>query len=125
LRRHPRFSLKCPATIGFAVGNTRASQRGTLIELSMHGFQARTLRPMAAGTRCDVEVALGDGVLSRVEAVLVRNVVSASGHFHGFRVDAPDAAWRACVETLHRCQTHGELPVALAAHERVPALQPA
>jgi len=129
LRRHPRFSMKCPATLGFAVGNTRASQRATVIELSMHGFQARTVRPVAAGTRCRVDVELGDGVVSHVDAVLVRNVASASGHFHGFRVEAPDDAWRRCVLALQGSQTHAELPLGdnfkATGHDTLPALEPA
>jgi PilZ domain/Acetyltransferase (GNAT) family len=123
LRRHPRFSMKCPATVSHAVGDTRASQRATLIEMSMHGFQARTIRPLQVGTRCTVEVELADGTHSRVDAVLVRNVASGAGHFHGFRVDAPDEAWRRCVLTLLGSQTHADLPVAAPAEARVaPAL---
>jgi hypothetical protein len=57
-------------------------------------------------------VTLGEGLRSLVEAVLVRNVASGSGHFHGFRVDAPDAAWRQCVLALQRSQTHADLPAA-------------
>jgi hypothetical protein len=115
LRRHPRFSMQCPATLRFAVGSSVASHSATVIELSMHGFQARTLRPLAVGTHCHVEVALGDGVVSEVDAVLVRNVVSSGGHFHGFRVDLPDAAWRQCVRALQGSQTHADLPAADAA----------
>jgi Acetyltransferase (GNAT) domain len=124
LRRHPRFSMKCPATLGFDVGNSRASQRATVIELSLHGFQARTVRPLAVGTHCRVEVTLGEGLRSLVEAVLVRNVASGSGHFHGFRVDAPDAAWRQCVLALQRSQTHADLPAADTPVQVVHGLQP-
>ncbi len=109
LRRHPRFSLKCPASLSHEVGSTRARQRATVIELSMHGFQARTIRPLAVGTRCSIEVELGEGQRSSIEAVLVRNVASASGHFHGFRVEAPDDAWRRCVQVLQTSDTHVEL----------------
>ncbi len=115
LRRHPRFSLRCPATISHEVGHTRAKQRGTLIELSMHGFQARTIRPLQVGTRCQVEVQLAEGLFSVVDAVLVRNVASGSGHFHGFHVDAPDAAWRRCVQALQGSQTHADLASAAPA----------
>jgi hypothetical protein len=109
LRAHPRFSLKCPASVSHEVGNTVARQRATVIEVSMQGFQARTIRPLAVGTRCRVEVDLGAGQRSCVEAVLVRNVPTASGHFHGFRVDAPDDAWRRCVQALQASDTHLEL----------------
>jgi GNAT superfamily N-acetyltransferase len=119
LRRHPRFSLKCPATISFAVGSTQASQRATLVELSAQGFQARTLRPLQVGTVCDVEVTLGEGLVSRVRAVLVRNVASSAGHFHGFRVDTPDDAWQCCVAALENSQTHAELTDTLPASSRL------
>jgi hypothetical protein len=36
-------------------------------------------------------------------------VASASGHFHGFRVEAPDDAWRRCVQALQASDTHLEL----------------
>jgi hypothetical protein len=103
------------------VGNSVAKHGATVIELSMHGFQARTLRPLAVGTHCHVEVSLGDGVVSEVDAVLVRNVASGSGHFHGFRVDMPDAAWRQCVQALQGSQTHADLP---AADASLPVTQP-
>jgi hypothetical protein len=109
LRLHPRFSLKCPASVSHEVGNVVARQRATVIELSMHGFQARTIRPLAVGTRCTVEVELGENQRSCVEAVVVRNVPSGSGHFHGFRVETADAAWRRCVHTLQESDTHLEL----------------
>jgi hypothetical protein len=102
-----------------------------VIEISLHGFQARTIRPLAVGTRCAVRVALGDGVVSQVEAVLVRQVPSASGHFHGFRVEAPDAAWRRCVAALAGSETHADLSrqtaaaVTAVASEARPDLLPA
>jgi GNAT superfamily N-acetyltransferase len=109
LRQHPRFSMKCPATLEHAVGRTTASHHATLVEISLHGFQARMIRPLAIGTRFAVRVVLGDGLVSQVEAELVRHVPSTSGHFHGFRVEAPDAAWRRCVAALSGSQTHAEL----------------
>jgi hypothetical protein len=124
LRRHPRFSTKCPATLRFAVGSSVATHSATVIELSMHGFQARTLRPLTVGTHCHVEVALGDGVVSEIDAVLVRNVASGSGNFHGFRVDMPDAAWRQCVQALQGSQTHADLPAADAAGPVLQGLPP-
>ena len=109
LRQHHRFSMKCPATLEHRVGNVGATQHATLIELSLHGFQARTIRPLAIGTRCTVRVALGEGQHSHVEALLMRHVPSASGHFNGFRVDCPDAVWRHCVSALAGSDTHADL----------------
>jgi len=100
LRREPRFSVNCAANLSHAVGRTRNQQRATLIDLSMNGFQARSIRPLAVDTRCIVEVTLADGQQSRIDAVLVRNSPSAIGHFHGFRIEASDEAWRRHVQAL-------------------------
>ena len=119
LRQHPRFSMNCPATLSHDVGAIAHAQRATVIDISQHGCMARTLRPLPVGTRCRLEVTLGEGWVSRVEVVVVRNAASVSGHFHGFFVETPDAAWRRCVAALEASQTHDELARRMAAEAPV------
>jgi hypothetical protein len=119
LRRYPRFSLKCPATLT-ALGDDTRALRCTIIELSAHGFQARTLRPLQPDQQVAVVAELGDGVRSRVQARVVRQVASDSGQFFGFRVDEPDAAWRRCVAWLE----NAALPPVLTGSAAVVPEQP-
>ncbi|MBK1612232.1 hypothetical protein CKO44_01980 [Rubrivivax gelatinosus] len=105
LRRHPRYSLKCPAVL------TLADQPRPLevVELSQHGFQAHGPNDLQPGARGWLKVMLGEGVESTVIAEVVRRVPTAAGHYHGFRVEAPDAAWLRCVRLLETGSTHADL----------------
>jgi GNAT superfamily N-acetyltransferase len=106
LRRHPRYTTKCPATLQ-PLGITSGALRATLVEISAEGFQARVHRPLAVGTRCSITTELGPGVRSQVAAMVVREVSSDSGQTFGFHVAQPDAAWQRCVNWLER---NGLLP---------------
>ena len=98
LRRHPRYTFTCPASLDEPNAATRAE--ATIVEISQAGFLARLLKPLEPGTRCTVLAELGAGVVSRFEAELVRDVPSSSGTLFGFHVDHPDAAWDRCVAWL-------------------------
>jgi GNAT superfamily N-acetyltransferase len=106
LRRHPRYSTKCPATLQ-PLGVASSTLRATLVEISAEGFQARVHRPLRVGTRCAITTELGPGVRSQVSALVVREVTSDSGQTFGFHVAEPDAAWQRCVNWLER---NGPLP---------------
>jgi hypothetical protein len=101
LRSEPRHTMKCPATLT-PIGSQAHALRATLVEVSGHGFQARTLRPMNIGARVAVRAELAPGVTSHVLAEVVRHASSDAGQFYGLRVDEPDAAWQRCVAWLER-----------------------
>ena len=99
LRRHPRHSMKCPATLESL--DTRAGSRPVVVvEISAQGFLASAPMPLEVGTRCQVVAELANGVPSHVQAQVVRNASSDAGHFYGFHVERPDAAWQRCVAWL-------------------------
>lgn len=101
LRREPRYTMKCPATLT-PLGSKANPLRATLVEISGHGFLARTLRPLAVGDRLAVQAELAPGAISRVQAEVMRCATSDTGQFYGFRVSDPDASWRRCVAWLER-----------------------
>lgn len=100
LRRHPRYTFTCPALLDEAPAG--ATAEATIVEISQAGFLARLVKPVSRGTRCTVRAELGAGVVSHVEAELVRDVSTSSGTLFGFHVKQSDAAWIRCVEWLDR-----------------------
>ncbi len=98
LRRHPRYTFTCPATLDDTDNAVEA--RATIVEISQSGFLARLLHPLRPGSHCIVLAELGAGVLSRFEAELVRSVQTTSGLLFGFRVERPDGEWQRCVAWL-------------------------
>lgn len=105
LRRHPRYSLKCPAVLTLE----DRPQALEVVELSQQGFQAHGANDLPLGARGWAKVQLGEGVESTVLTEVVRRVPTATGHYHGFRVEAPDPAWLHCVRLLETGTTHADL----------------
>ncbi|MDE2565299.1 MAG: GNAT family N-acetyltransferase [Burkholderiales bacterium] len=99
LRRHPRYTLKCPAELQ-PDGPAQAQQAITIVEISAQGFQARAAEPLRVGQRCTVAAELAQGIRARVQAEIVRRIGGDSGELFGFRVDRPDPAWLRCVAWL-------------------------
>ncbi|MBC7939831.1 MAG: PilZ domain-containing protein, partial [Chitinophagaceae bacterium] len=99
LRRHPRYSFKCPATFSLAVSASRVFQ-GAIVEVSATGFQAHSSHPLAQGARVKVEVELGQGVVSTVVGTMARRVSGESEQLYGFAIEQSDAEWQRCVEWL-------------------------
>jgi GNAT superfamily N-acetyltransferase len=106
VRRHQRYSIRCPATIEFAGAPPAALQ---VIELSRHGFQAETTARLPLHRAGLAKVSLGQTELSTVAATAVRRHASSGSLFYGFHVEQPDAAWLACVAALQQGQTHRDL----------------
>lgn len=111
VRRHQRYSIRCPARLEFSGAGAPTGVALQVIELSLHGFQAETRAkiPLQVGGRATVE--LGRDELAFVPATAVRRHESGGTVFYGFQVDDPDPAWRACVDALQRGQTHRDLTV--------------
>ena len=98
LRRHPRYTFTCPARLDDTEMATNAE--AVIVEISQAGFLARLGTPLEDGTQCTVSAELGDGVVSRFDALLVRHETTSSGTLFGFSVASPDAAWERCVAWL-------------------------
>jgi len=120
LRRHQRYSIRCPARLWVSSYGTRLSYPMQVIELSLHGFQAECAMPLPEGTVGQAEVELGEHEASKVTATAVRRAESDGVVYYGFFVPEPDDIWRRCVQALQQGRTHADL--ALAPPER--ELQP-
>jgi GNAT superfamily N-acetyltransferase len=109
VRRHQRYSIKCPAQIAFDGHSTNGGTALQVIELSLHGFQAEAAAELPLRVPGQATVELGADEHSVVRATAVRRHEAGGSVFYGFYVAAPDATWRACVEALQRGQTHRDL----------------
>lgn len=106
VRRHQRHSIKCPGWLCIG-GAGRPRRPLNLVEISHGGCRvelgAQDLPLHAEG---ELTVALGERVMSRVPARVVRH---AGGGAWGLAVPAPDAAWQACVQALESGATYRDL----------------
>ena len=109
LRRHQRFSIRCPARLEVASYGERLSFPLQVIELSLHGFKAECGVPLPEGTRGRVEIDLGEHEAASVEATAVRRQEAGGVVCYGFLVPDPDLAWRRCVAALNAGRTHADL----------------
>ena len=109
LRRHQRFSIRCPARLEVASYGERLAFPLQVIELSLHGFKAECAVPLPEGTQGRVEVDLGEHEAASVEATAVRRQEAGGVVCYGFLVPEPDQAWRRCVAALNAGRTHADL----------------
>lgn len=100
LRRHRRYSLKCPATLHPAAGGPVTDLE--VIDVSLHGFLARSAAPLHDGLRGELRIELGTGRYTTEEAVVVRSVTTAAGRFQGFSIATPSRTWQECIAELAR-----------------------
>lgn len=96
MRRFPRFSLQCPATITCAALDSMA----TILEISDNGFRARSARSLQAGQLCSVSAQLGPQRMSTVEARVVRITGDPQNPEMAFEIVATDSVWRSCTAWL-------------------------
>jgi len=109
LRRHERFSIRCPAQLQLASYGTVLKVPLEVVEVSEGGFQAECAVPLPEGVQGQVLVDLGAFDHARVEAVAVRRQVRGDVASYGFRVITSDACWRQSVQALQNGRTHGDL----------------
>ncbi|HEV6968181.1 GNAT family N-acetyltransferase [Roseateles sp.] len=109
MRRHQRFSLRCPAEIRFESEGQVHSYAVTVIEISLTGFQVSSQSPIPLGQPGDAIVELGAEESSRMRVRPVREHHAANEFFYGFQLQEPDSTWRRCVGALETLQTGTEL----------------
>jgi GNAT superfamily N-acetyltransferase len=100
MRRHQRFSMRCPAEVGLTMGGHEQTLVMTVIELSLAGFQARSKLPLVIGATGRAFVELGTAERSCLQVEVVREHPSQGESFYGFRVSETDDIWRRCVAAL-------------------------
>ncbi len=105
LRRHRRYSLKCPATL--TLDHQGGNQAVTLevIDASLNGFLARAAVSLPDRARGHVSIQLGAGLIATAEAVAVRRIIAKGGPYFGFRIDKPDVDWRRKIESMDEHHT--------------------
>lgn len=104
LRRHRRYSLKCPAQLTATRGDLPAVGL-EVVDASLHGFLARADARLPLRLRGSVRVHLGADKISTEEAVAVRCVSAAGGPYYGFRIATPSRSWQQCIEELQARDT--------------------
>lgn len=110
LRRHQRYSIKCPGTLApEGVPQPSSAQNLSVIEVSLMGFQAESKEDWREGFTGIAVIELGSNERSYVKAKVMRKRVVDGAQFYGFQIEAPDEPWRHCVEALERGQIHSDL----------------
>jgi len=109
MRRHQRFSLRCPAEIRLEAEDGTRAFVVTVIEISLTGFQVTSQLPIPLGRTGDAVVELGAADSSHLRVRPVREHRAANEYFYGFQLSEPDSTWRRCVGALETQQTGTEL----------------
>lgn len=109
MRRHQRFSLRCPAELRFPEAQGDRAIVMTVIEISLSGLQAQSALAIPVGTKGVVHVELGQHERTTLEATVVRHHRAEAGDFYGFRLTEADDIWRRCVSALETEHVAGDL----------------
>lgn len=113
VRRHQRFSVKCPAKITFHSAEGREEKVVIeVIEVSRYGFQARAQNTLPLNIWCDTTIQLGRADISHFRSLALRENNNGLNGFYGFRLGEPDIVWRKFVSALYSSTTHTDLETA-------------
>jgi len=102
LRRHERFSVKCPGRVSYTTtdgGQEKLSIK--VVEVSSDGFKALAHGVLPLNNRCDATIKLGHDDVSRVSAYIMRKRKDESKGLYSFRLGEPDINWRKFVAALN------------------------
>ena len=109
IRRHERFSVKCPAKIVLEGANGDREIPIEVIEVSRYGFQARANRALPLNIWVDTTVQLGRSDTSHIRALALRGHNDGEDGFYGFSLGEPDLLWRKFVSALYHGKTYADL----------------
>jgi len=113
VRRHQRFSVKCPARIAYVAPNGKQEKISIeVVEVSRYGFQARAHDLLPLDTWCDTTIQLGRADVSHFRSLALREKSNGFNGFYGFRMGEPDLIWRKFVSALYRSTTYSDLDTA-------------
>lgn len=107
-RRHPRFSVICPARFVLDAGTPPQTFPIKVVECSLSGFRARSEKSLPLNSIGTVSIDLGQSERSRMRTHVLRKARSERNTFV-FDVAAPDPAWQKFVNALSKASTHGDL----------------
>jgi hypothetical protein len=109
LRRHQRFSIKCPAVLQLAVAGKREVYALDVIELSEYGFRALSKAAVPLDAWGEISVHLGPTEKSTLKVAAVRLKTHSLGTFYSFQLAEPDLPWRIAVHALESGTTGADL----------------
>ena len=115
VRRHQRFSVKCPASVTVSTGEGEQEVAILVFEVSRNGLHARAREALPRAHSYDMTVHLGSAVVSHFHARLRHEYNDGSGGSYGFSIEHPDADWEKFVSALYGSTTSVELETATAA----------
>ncbi len=108
-RKHPRYSLICPAEFLYPGSDGVITARLRVVELSETGFLAHARQVLPERVWGEAIVQLGSHEKSAVRAMVVRFRHKGEGGTYGFKLDEPDLAWRKFVGALQAGTTDEDL----------------
>ena len=109
IRRHERFSVRCPAKL---IAHGMEEDQGIpieVIEVSRYGFQARANKPLPLNVWFETTVQLGRSDISHIRSLALRGNNNGSDGFYGFSLGEPDLLWRKFVSALYHSKTYSDL----------------
>jgi len=111
LRRHQRFSLRCPAQLTFKLLDGEGERRAvmTVTDVSLLGFQASTDIEIPLGINGTAMVELGVTDKSELEVKVLRRRQGDDASYYVFTLTEPDQPWRRVVSALETASTAGDL----------------
>ena len=109
LRRHQRYSIRCPGHVVIKTNGDARTFGVEVIEISLAGFQAECQIDMPLSADAEAIISLGEQDTAHIPAIVMRRKETDSGVFFGFKVEEPDAVWRACVAALEVGHTSSDL----------------
>ncbi|WP_422013798.1 GNAT family N-acetyltransferase [Roseateles sp.] len=109
MRRHQRFSLRCPAELRLRVEGGERAIVMTVIEISLSGFQAQSRLDIPVGAEGLVRVELGSQDKATLDVTVMRHHHTDTGEFYGFKLEEPDEVWRRAVSALETEHVAGDL----------------
>jgi GNAT superfamily N-acetyltransferase len=109
LRRHRRFTFRCPASLRLSLTDARSSVHLSIVDLSEHGCRAECDGDLPTGTEGLLVAELGHGIVAQVRAVVVRRELLGITRYVGMRIDQPDAVWQGVVRSAQAGVTTADL----------------
>jgi hypothetical protein len=109
IRRHQRFSVKCPAQIVFFRDEEQLEIPMVVIDVSHYGFQACTDKPLPLNVWLETTIRLGHEETSCMRAMALHGNNDGMKIFYGFSLGETDVLWQKFVSALFQSKTFGEL----------------
>ena len=106
IRRHPRYSVKCPARLLNSSGQLTPIE---IRDVSRHGIRARVGQPVQTDTWLTAIIRLGSDEVSRLTVQAIQQTTQEDSRYCNFLIGEPDLPWRKFVNALNKGHTHADL----------------